>query len=171
MTNPLLRGMLAVLPLVAMGCIDSTPSSGQCTVTFNGQTSTWTIDPGESHFYREDDILGDEDAPVALRYGGGQVRVQGELDDMPTSSYVGTHRVPSEDRVRRWDIEHAPAMSSTHRDQRHLHHGQPRPPRGRVSEPLHRGDDALQLQPPPRLGARHRRLRRGASRELHGAGA
>ncbi len=112
MTNPLLRGMLAVLPLVAMGCIDSTPSSGQCTVTFNGQTSTWTIDPGESHFYREDDILGDEDAPVALRYGGGQVRVQGELDDMPTSSYVGTHRVPSEDRVRRWDIEHAPAMSS-----------------------------------------------------------
>lgn len=88
-----------------LGCIDSRPSTGQCSVTVMGQVSTLTIDPGDSYFFRDDDILGDEDAPLRISYGGGAWRVSGELDDLPDSRYLGEHRPPTEDRLRLWSNE------------------------------------------------------------------
>lgn len=74
-------------------------------MTVNGQATELALDPNESYFYRDDDILGDDDGPFRIRYGGGAFEVTGEFDDLPDSRYVGAHRVPTEDRISRWQME------------------------------------------------------------------
>ncbi len=87
------RGVVVLSLVIASsssGCVDTRPSTGRCTGTLTGVTTPLTMDAADSQFHRDDDIL-DDDAPFALSYGGGLVRFEGELADMPTDALLGTH--------------------------------------------------------------------------------
>jgi len=99
---------LCFLALVArmslVGCVDTSPSTGRCTGTLDGRAIDLPIDPAPSGFYRDDDILGDEDGPFTISYGSGAIRVEGEFANLPSSRDLGTYRVPAPDRVGVWAL-------------------------------------------------------------------
>lgn len=76
---------------ILSGCVDTRPSTGRCTGTLSGVTTPLAMDASESQFHRDDDILLDDDAPFVLSYGGGVVRFEGQLADMPSDALLGTH--------------------------------------------------------------------------------
>jgi len=94
--------LLALAPSV--GCVDTAPSSGRCLGLVDGRPVDLAMDPAPSGFYREDDILADEDGPFTLSYGGGALRVEGMFDDLPSARDIGTYRVPSEPSVDAWNL-------------------------------------------------------------------
>lgn len=86
--------------LLAVACVDNRPSTGRCTGTIASVAIDEPIVPAQSYFYRDDDILGDEDAPIAMAYGT-RVIVDAELADMPDKTLIGTF--PSTDaKFHRW---------------------------------------------------------------------
>jgi hypothetical protein len=94
--------LLVLAPV--LGCVDTSPSSGRCLGVLDGGAVNLAMDPEPSAFHRDDDILGDEDGPFTISYGGGAVRVEGVFDDLPSARDLGTYRVPSEPSVDAWSL-------------------------------------------------------------------
>lgn len=97
--------LLALAALASpLGCVDTTPSSGRCTGSVGGRAVDLPMDPAGSYFYRDDDILADEDAPFLMSYGAGALTVRGQFDDMPSNRELGTRAVPQVDVVDTWEL-------------------------------------------------------------------
>lgn len=90
---------LAPLLLLAIGCVDNRPSTGDCTGTINGLAISEKIVAAESSFWRDDDILGDEDGPLQMRYA--RIAVDAQFDDMPSDRDKGTYLI-TDPRLDHW---------------------------------------------------------------------
>lgn len=93
-----------LLPAVLLlaGCFDKTPSSGDCTGSWNGKPISASIVPESSYFFRDDDILLDDDGPFVMNYGT-ELQVQGTFKDLPNGTYVGTYPT-TDQRLSRWSL-------------------------------------------------------------------
>lgn len=98
------RALIALALVLPTACVNTTPSSGRCTGTIDGRPVDLPMDAAASYFYRDDDILGDEDGPFVMAYGAGALTVSGQFDDLPSSRELGTRPVPQDDIVDRWEV-------------------------------------------------------------------
>lgn len=96
-----LSRLLPVVLLLA-GCFDKTPSSGDCSGSWNGMPISEAIVPDSSYFFRDDDILFDDDGPFVMNYGT-VLQVTGTFDDLPNASYVGSYPT-TDQRLSRWTL-------------------------------------------------------------------
>lgn len=96
-----LSRLLPVVLLLA-GCFDKTPSSGDCSGSWKGMPISASIVPESSYFFRDDDILLDDDGPFVMTYGT-VVRAEGTFKDLPRGSYAGTYPT-TDQRLSRWTL-------------------------------------------------------------------